>query len=378
MLKIIFLILISLTLNLFSDVAKVVAITGDVMIIREGKVIELNSKSVLLKNDEIKTSKNAKVQLFFKDETIITIGKESSFKVREYIFEKKNTNHSLDFSMLKGVFKIISGSIGKINPDNFKIKTKSASIGIRGTQIDLNISVEREIISCTQGTIVITLMASKEVIVLNAGESIVIDIKSKQVKKISNAKAVNVYSFDQVKSVRVDSTYDKVLIEKESKPVNPGSEKSEIEELSIGESITNAVDNAFSKGNVVDYSASTLTGTIDEKNDGLSSFDTSNAIFDLTVDFGKARDDNPVTGDLSIQTATSTSKVQKLIGNINNLNKIEMTYEVKESDVFVTKNASGNLEFNNDNLDIKGKDIEVRSYIQNEEIIIKNVELKAK
>jgi hypothetical protein len=46
--------------------------------------------------------------------------------------------------------------------------------------------------------------------------------------------------------------------------------------------------------------------------------------------------------------------------------------------VFVTKNASGNLEFNNSNLDIKWKDIEVRSYIENEKIIIDNVEFKGK
>jgi hypothetical protein len=358
MFRVFFLIVIFLSLNLFADVAKVVALTGESLLIREGNTLVLKKESIIFKNDEIRTNAKSKVQLFFKDETIITIGRNSSFQVYDYIFDKDNSADNLDFSMFKGVFKIISGAIGKINPENFKLRTKSATIGIRGTQIHLDLNEEREVISCTEGTIIITLISSKEEIVLNAGESIVIDIKSKQIKKINNAKAVNIYSFDEIKNVKIDDTYDEWIKEKES--------------------ISYAVEDAFSKGHKVDYTVTTLEGTIDEQTDGLTSFDTSNATFDLSIDFGKQRDDNPVEGLISIDTATQTSKTQNLLGNINNLNKIDLTYEVKESGVFVTKDATGNLEFENNNLDVKGKDIEVRSYIQNEKIIIENVEFEVK
>jgi hypothetical protein len=301
--------------------------------VRDSNSIKLTRESNILKNDEIITSSNAKVQLFFNDETIITIGKNSSFKVYDYIYDEKNSNNNLDFSMIKGSFKIISGAIGKINPNNFKLRTKTAAIGIRGTQIQLNLNGKYEIISCLEGSIIITLISSKEDIILSVGESIIIDIQSREVKKINNAKVVNIYSFDEIKKVRLDKTYDKFLNEKES--------------------VSYAIEDAFSKGHKVEYKASVLEGTIEEKNDGLSSFDTSNATFDLSIDFGKERDDNPVNGFISIDTAKHTSKTQNLIGNINKLNKINMTYEVRENGVFVTKNASGNLEFNNSNLDIK-------------------------
>jgi hypothetical protein len=358
MFRVFFLFVIFFSLSLFANVAKVVALKGEGTIIREGTSIDLKKESIILKNDEIMTKSNSKVQLFFNDETIITIGKNSYFKVIDYIFDEKEAKYNLDFSIFKGSFKIISGAIGKINPKNFKLKTKSAAIGIRGTEFQLSLDDEIEVISCTDGVIVVSLISSNEDIIISAGESMIIDLKAKKVKKTNNAKAVNIYSFDEIKEVKLDKTYDEFLKQKES--------------------LTHAVEDAFSKGHKVEYSVSSLKGTIEEKNDGLSSFDTSNASFDLSIDFGKKRDDNPVEALLSIDTLNHTSKTQNVIGNINSLNKIDMTYEVKENGVFITKDATGNLEFNNNDLDIKGKDIELRSYIQNEKIVIDSVEFKAK
>ena len=140
--KIIFLTLIFFSTSLFANVAKVVALKGNASIIRQGATIELTRESLLLKHDQITTKDNTKVQLLFQDETIISIGKNSSFQISDYLFDEKSKKYEAKFDMFKGTFKTITGKIGKLSPKNFNLKTKTASIGIRGTQIVMSLSVD--------------------------------------------------------------------------------------------------------------------------------------------------------------------------------------------------------------------------------------------
>ena len=56
--------------------------------------------------------------------------------------------------MTKGLFRTITGKIGKIAPKKFKIKTKNATIGIRGTEIVIKASpIGGDKIACTRGAI---------------------------------------------------------------------------------------------------------------------------------------------------------------------------------------------------------------------------------
>ncbi|WP_305863292.1 FecR family protein, partial [Aliarcobacter butzleri] len=83
--------------------------------------------------------------------TIVTIGKESSLNIEEYIFNTSTKEAKTELNVLKGAFHTITGEIGKVNPDKFKLKTKSASIGIRGTEF---YGDENRIV-CTQGRIIV-------------------------------------------------------------------------------------------------------------------------------------------------------------------------------------------------------------------------------
>lgn len=346
--------IIFLSIELFANVGSVVAINGEASLIREGKNYNLKKEFIILKHDEIKTKKSSKVQLFFNDETIITIGENSSLQVYDYLYDEKNNDSKAEFSMFKGTFKTISGKIGKIAPEKFILKTKGASIGIRGTQIEFDLNEDREIVSCTEGVITITLLSSNKQIILKAGESLLIEMKSKQTKKINNGIVSNAFSFDNIKSLKIDKKYDSWISEKES--------------------IRYSLENAFSKGHKVEYNTTELKGTIEEKTDGLSSFDKTNASFDLSIDFGKNRNDNPVEGEIIINTKSATSKTRNLVGNINNSNEIEMTHEVGD----VIEDVIGTLKIKNTNLDVEGKNLEFKSFSQKEKILIEEVKFEPK
>ena len=159
-----FLILLSSSL---ANIATVSALKGDARIERGNKNIIAKVGSKLLEKDIIHTERNAKVQLIFKDDTIVTLGKNSALNIETYLYDTKNPKNSkTNLNFFKGAFKTITGKIGKVNREKFKLKTKSASIGIRGTIILGN----QDIIACTQGGISVESLGTGTKVEVNANE----------------------------------------------------------------------------------------------------------------------------------------------------------------------------------------------------------------
>lgn len=145
--------LMLLSISLFANIGKVSAVVGDASIQREDSKITAKVGTIIEEKDIVLTKNNSKVQLVFKDNTVITIGKDSALDISEYVYDTKNPNNSkTDFNFFKGAFKTITGNIGKINRDKFKLRTKSATIGIRGTTILAN----EQTIACLTGAVRIT------------------------------------------------------------------------------------------------------------------------------------------------------------------------------------------------------------------------------
>ena len=194
-------------------------------------------------------------------------------------------------------------------------------------------------------------------------------------KKITNQAQVPSFSSSNA-NTKVDKKYDEWIEEKKSKEALETEDDTEESETPVVEepvvvppvyNISDSITDAFSKGHVVPYEAKKLSGTIYEKTDKLKSFDSKNA--------------SPVTGKIEVTTSTNNvSRTNNLTGNIDNSNKINLSYDTKKNGVsnFERENASGNLEFTNTALDIQGKDIELKSGVQNELIKIDEVEFKAK
>ncbi|WP_257118837.1 FecR family protein [Aliarcobacter vitoriensis] len=131
--KKLFIILFMFSTMLFANIGTITLLEGEAYVQRKADTFKLNFGDKINEKDRIETKVNSKIQITFIDNTIITIGKESSLDVEEYLFSN-NQNASSNFSVTKGAFHVITGQIGKVNPSKFKLKTKNASIGIRGTE----------------------------------------------------------------------------------------------------------------------------------------------------------------------------------------------------------------------------------------------------
>lgn len=166
MLKV-FVILIFIYNALFASVATFSEVNGDVDVIRkvfnpitkilkdtkvEKQILKAYKGFEIEKYDVIKVSKDASAKIIFSDKTRVMLGKGSVLDIEEYQFdEKEGGDASLDFK--SGMFNFITGKIGKIAPERFKIKTKTATIGIRGTEAGCVEKKNSSVCYCSYGGI---------------------------------------------------------------------------------------------------------------------------------------------------------------------------------------------------------------------------------
>lgn len=120
-----------LTNLLFANVGKIVTLRGDVTIVSNNKERVAKANDILEENDKIITKNNAKLQIKFVDNTIVTLGKNTTLNIKDYVIDGKKSKVSLEVN--NGHFKVMSGNISKIARENFEFQAKTATIGIRGT-----------------------------------------------------------------------------------------------------------------------------------------------------------------------------------------------------------------------------------------------------
>lgn len=144
--------ILMLSAFVWSNIGYVAALKGDASILRQGKTLKVKSGIGLEVKDKIITSAKARVQVMLKDDTVVTIGPDSSFVFDAYHFGTK-ANSKVAMHIDRGFFRSVTGKIGKLAPERFKVKTVSATIGIRGTDFSALVLENKEVISCYRGKI---------------------------------------------------------------------------------------------------------------------------------------------------------------------------------------------------------------------------------
>ena len=83
--------------------------------------------------DEVKTDAQGHLQILLLDETVFTIGPNSTITIDKFVYDPKSYKGEIKASITQGVFRYVSGKIAAKNPDSVKVKLPAASIGFRGT-----------------------------------------------------------------------------------------------------------------------------------------------------------------------------------------------------------------------------------------------------
>ena len=122
------------TQGLYAEsIGTVVKVKGDVAIIDEaGQVSFAKALAELPVGATVQTGEGAYAKLIMKDDTVFQVGPNSDFSLEEFDFKTKNERKAV-YSLAKGQLR--SWFVHKSKDKTLTIKTPTASMGIRGTEI---------------------------------------------------------------------------------------------------------------------------------------------------------------------------------------------------------------------------------------------------
>lgn len=122
------------------DAAQVLVSEGDTTLVRGRSLSTPVRPDVPIRSgDRIRTGEDGRVQLRFADGALISIQPRSEFVVEEWAYGGGRERSLLGLS--RGALRAVSGRIGKRSPDDWRLTTPTATIGIRGTAFSVVESV---------------------------------------------------------------------------------------------------------------------------------------------------------------------------------------------------------------------------------------------
>lgn len=116
-----------------AEAGMIKTLRGSVQIERAGQVSEAQVGEHVHGGDRLQVPANASVGISLKDESLLSIGPGSSVILTEFAYNPTTRNGSVAAEILRGTLRFVTGFIGRANPNDVKISTPTATIGVRGT-----------------------------------------------------------------------------------------------------------------------------------------------------------------------------------------------------------------------------------------------------
>jgi hypothetical protein len=139
-----------------ADIAgRIIMARGDVQAINdEGVIRQLKRRDSIYNHEVIKTGKESKVQIRFIDNALLALKAESELNIKAYVYSATDEeDNQVLMELVAGGFRTLTGKIGKGNKEAYKVDTPVASIGIRGTLYDVQISFDKILAGVWKGGI---------------------------------------------------------------------------------------------------------------------------------------------------------------------------------------------------------------------------------
>jgi len=114
----------------------VVASRGEVIAMSNGGSRELKQGDFVYVDDEIMTSNRSFAVLQFVDGAKVTVRPDSVMIVETYLYNG-NSEDAATLSLVSGGLRVITGAMAKSNPENYKVRTPVALMGVRGTEFSV-------------------------------------------------------------------------------------------------------------------------------------------------------------------------------------------------------------------------------------------------
>lgn len=104
----------------------------------DGESRELKQGDEIFVTDEILTAPKSFAVLQFLDGAKVTVKPDSEIVIEDYVYNG-NAGDKATLNLVSGGLRVITGAMAKNNPENYKVKTPVALMGVRGTEFAIQL-----------------------------------------------------------------------------------------------------------------------------------------------------------------------------------------------------------------------------------------------
>jgi|TARA_B100001093_G_C26855833_1_gene1027359 hypothetical protein len=121
-----------------TDVGAVDKAVGWRQILRDTTKIEPAMGQDVISKDDLRTGEG-RLQVRFLDDSKLRMTEHTRIVIDNVVFDDDPSKSDLAMTFAQGTARFISGGLGKVDKENIRLKTPTASIGIRGTDFTVTV-----------------------------------------------------------------------------------------------------------------------------------------------------------------------------------------------------------------------------------------------
>jgi len=123
-------------------------IRNEVVNVGEAGLIRINVGDEVVRDEVIRTSADSDARFGLIDNTKLTLGPGSELKIDRAVYSGDSRYKQITIRLTEGAFRFITGNSDK---KSYRIETPTASIGVRGTILDIQISEKQTLVALQDG-----------------------------------------------------------------------------------------------------------------------------------------------------------------------------------------------------------------------------------
>jgi hypothetical protein len=123
-----------------ADVGVIKTSKGGVVIQRDGQDMPAPAGTAVRQADRVLTKGDGSAGITFKDNSLLSLGPDSSLDISLFSFGTTGTPDALEATLNRGTLSAVSGKIVAKSPEAMRIKTPTTILGVRGTEFFVQVT----------------------------------------------------------------------------------------------------------------------------------------------------------------------------------------------------------------------------------------------
>lgn len=132
-------------------------VSGFVTVMRNGVAANVNVGDLVFKDDVIETGADSAAGMSFIDGTAFSLSARARIVLNEFVYDANGSSNEALITLVQGTFSFVAGKVAKTG--DMKVDTPIATMGIRGTAVEVNIPID---ITATNGTVQFSVMVEPD------------------------------------------------------------------------------------------------------------------------------------------------------------------------------------------------------------------------